>query len=482
MPFPRGDEYQSVIQNPRMCFLDPELQSCQVETTQLGLPKPYTGSFTTTYHLYNNSSHWAVRCFTRQVTDLQQRYRAIGRFIARKPDPYFVEANCLLKGIKINGLWIPVIKMKWVDGYPLNTYIELNLTSPEKIGAIANSFYSMVQRLDSLGVAHGDLQHGNILINKDQLFLIDYDGMVLPELVRLGSNEIGHPNYQHPLRNEGDSNKTIDRFSTIVIYLGLVALESKPQMWDKYNQGENILFRKNDFLNPGGSELLIEMNQLHLPSNLVEKFAGICLLDLSAIPSLDEFLHGNFRYPRVDFSRYSQIRQWQITRLPGSRSNDGASDLNISGNANHWMSKQEIEILERLYGGIRNSSPTTKTARQKTLQTLSEHFGRFFNSGMKPTYKTSRVSPSRVSISTRMKKPSNAWFRREMEHTLEVIGKILLWIARFIIDLFFYNRPRQLTQESLKRIGLFVFYAGSTITVVVVVSLVIAWLITVYLP
>jgi serine/threonine protein kinase len=473
MPLPRGDEYQTAIQNPRVCFLDPELQSCEIEIAQWGLPKPYAGSFTTTYHLHNQSRHWAVRCFTRAVSDLQQRYRAIGRFIARNPEQYFVEANCLLQGIKINGLWIPIIKMKWVEGNPLNIFIEENLSAPSKIRQIADKFLAMTRRLEKLGIAHGDLQHGNILIHKNDLFLIDYDGMYLPELAHLRSNEIGHPNYQHPLRNENHSAKTLDRFSAIVIYLGLTALSVKPQLWKKYNQGENILFRKADFLNPGSSDLLIEMNQLNLPSGLAEKFAGVCLLDFSNIPSLDEFLTGNFNYRRIDFSRYSPARQRKGNTQESGRSEVHVRAGNDPYNTMSWMSQQEIETLERLYGRTNQSSPTVKTASRQSSRSTSMR--------IKSSIKHPLSSSSRFGASIRRKVQSSVWLQRG-ERILEITGRIILWFARFLDNLFFYNRPHAFTLESLKRIGLFMFYIGSTITVVVVVVLVIGWLVLQYLP
>ena len=71
MPLPRGDEYYAAVQNPKTAFADKELRDCTVETTPLGLPKPYAGGFTTTYHLLDTSQQWAVRCFTREISDLQ---------------------------------------------------------------------------------------------------------------------------------------------------------------------------------------------------------------------------------------------------------------------------------------------------------------------------------------------------------------------------------------------------------------------------
>ena len=73
MNLPRGDEYNQSIQNPLSAFKDGELKRCQYEQTPLGLPKPYSGGFTTTYHLFNApTKDFAVRCFTRQINELEK--------------------------------------------------------------------------------------------------------------------------------------------------------------------------------------------------------------------------------------------------------------------------------------------------------------------------------------------------------------------------------------------------------------------------
>jgi hypothetical protein len=95
MLLPRGDEYNIAVQNPRIAFTDIDLKTGLVETTQLGLPKPYSGGFTITYKLSNGQTAWAVRCFHRDIQDLQRRYRSIGNFFSKNPSQYFVDAQYL---------------------------------------------------------------------------------------------------------------------------------------------------------------------------------------------------------------------------------------------------------------------------------------------------------------------------------------------------------------------------------------------------
>src|SRR5690606_3395463 len=96
-------------------------------------------------------------------------------------------------------------------------------------------FLRLVKELETFNIAHGDLQHGNIIVKNNQMVLIDYDGMYFPELVGLATNEVGHINYQHPQRTARHFNKDIDRFASIIIYIGLKAVSINPSLWKKYD-------------------------------------------------------------------------------------------------------------------------------------------------------------------------------------------------------------------------------------------------------
>jgi len=297
MLLPRGDEYIIAVQNPRTAFGDAELKGCTPEVDRFAIPKPYSGGFTATFHLLNQSREWAVRCFTRAISDVQERYAAIDRFLARNRESFFVGTFYLSQGIRIAGQWYPIIKMQWVKGDTLNSFIEKNIGNTGRLKKLIPEFVSLVRRLQQLQIAHGDLQHGNILVRDGKLFLIDYDGMYLPKLSRLKTNEIGHVNYQHPGRNASHYGPSIDRFSSIVIYLGLRAISESPKLWTKYDDSENVLFRAGDFANPAGSPLVRELAALPALSAEVERFQGVCKLPIDDVPDLETFISGRFRHP-----------------------------------------------------------------------------------------------------------------------------------------------------------------------------------------
>mgnify|MGYP001231111246 CR=1 FL=1 len=312
MPLPRGDEYFEAVQNPIIAFCDADLRVCWPEKDLLGTPKPYSGGFTITFHLENHSQHWAVRCFTRAIPDLQKRYEVIGKFLQNTSDKFFVKTSCLYQGIRVNGQWYPIIKMQWIDGENLNTFISNNISKPKIINSLIEEFRKLINRLEKLGVAHGDLQHGNILVKQGKLYLIDYDGFFHPELSNLKVNEIGHPNYQHPSRTAAHYDNKIDRFSAIVIYLGLRAVVALPSLWERYDNGENILFCSSDFINPESSKLLKDIAKINELAPLADKFKQVCRLDYDNIPSLEQFINNKINGSEKKIGEYSPKSPYEV--------------------------------------------------------------------------------------------------------------------------------------------------------------------------
>lgn len=319
MVLPRGDEYNVAVQNPKIAFSDIELKASLVEETPLGLPKPYSGGFTITYKLSNNQNGWAVRCFHRDIQDLQKRYLAIGNFLAKTPSRYFVDAEYLSEGIKVNGKGYPIIKMRWLEGEPLNIYLTKTYNKKTKIEKILADFVSLINDLEKFGIAHGDLQHGNIMVKDDKLYLIDYDGMYFPELASLRTNEIGHINYQHPKRSASHYNQYIDRFSAIVIYIGLKTISLNANLWKKYDNSENMLFKSRDFADLQHSALVQDLLAITEMKPLVERLIGCCHLEFEKVPSLKDFLTDNFAYNKNAVGTITITRnQYEI--LDGKRS------------------------------------------------------------------------------------------------------------------------------------------------------------------
>jgi hypothetical protein len=257
VPWPTPQDYNEAIQNPKHSFGDPELARGAPELTPLGLPRPITGNFASVYRMRCGARDWAVRCFWREYVDMPLRYAAISDHLDSARLPYTVDFDFLDQGIRLGSRWYPILKMEWVEGELLNAYVERNLTNPRAIATLADRWLAMVTSLENSGSAHGDLQHGNVLVVSGELKLVDYDAMFVPALSGRGSHEIGHQNYQHPRRSGRDYGAWVDRFSAWVIYVSLVALAADPGLWKRLAAGdEALLFRKEDFCRPASSAAL----------------------------------------------------------------------------------------------------------------------------------------------------------------------------------------------------------------------------------
>ncbi|HXG11685.1 MAG TPA: PA14 domain-containing protein [Gemmataceae bacterium] len=269
MTWPLSQDYNEAIQDPSSCFSDPELRGGEPAVNALGLPAPCAGNFADVYQLRCGGRCYAVKCFTREIPGLSERYAQIAAYLQKVSLPFMVGFQFLEKGIRVHGQWYPVLKMDWVEGQTLNALVESCLDKRPVLETLAQIWLKLAQRLREANLAHCDLQHGNVLLVPGSkasalaVKLVDYDGMCVPALTLLKSVEVGHPAYQHPQRaRDGTYGLEIDRFSHLVIYTALRALILKGRpLWERCDNGDNLLFRPQDFLAPDESELFAELLQ-----------------------------------------------------------------------------------------------------------------------------------------------------------------------------------------------------------------------------
>ncbi len=303
--WPSPNDYTAAIQNPNVCFRDSDLKRSTVERHPLTrMPKVWTGNFAQVYELRNNAHRWAVKCFTRSAHDLRTRYARISEAVMASGLPYFVECRLLEDEMLVNGKRYGVVKMQWVDGQCLDKYVEANLFRPNVLVALAGQIVKMVRDLESRGIAHGDLQHGNIILRGTQLTLVDYDGMFIPAFAGHRAPEQGLPSYQHPRRDGRIYDSQLDRFPLIVIATGLYALAIEPALWYQFSTGDNLLFTRADFEHPDRSSLFQKLRaspdgQLR---ELVELLRSACLRTPGEVPLLEKSLNAPV-----------QARPWWVT-------------------------------------------------------------------------------------------------------------------------------------------------------------------------
>jgi len=180
--------------------------------------------------------------------------------------------------------------MQWVEGERLDHYIERHLRSPSVLLVLAAQWIEMVKALQQASIAHGDLQHGNVLVVQGNLKLIDYDGMFVPRLHGRVSHEVGHRNYQHPLRAASDFGPHLDNFSVWVVYMSLIVLSVAPELWTRFRGGDEcLLFRRQDFERPNNSDILraLERFRDERIQSATTLFKSLLYLEPQQVPLLD---------------------------------------------------------------------------------------------------------------------------------------------------------------------------------------------------
>lgn len=254
--WPSPQDFNEAIQDARTAFDDSSLKQGEAELNMMGMPKVASGAFASVYKLQCPEKNWAVRCFLNPVKDRQYRYEQLSKYICSDDLTSTVDFEYVGRGIRVGPDFYPILKMEWVEGIPFHLYIEEALSRTDNLLPLINEFRTMVESLHYAGIAHGDLQHGNIIVQDNHLVLVDYDGMFVPSLSMEQSNEIGHPNYQHPSRDKNHFGAYLDNFSSWLIDTSLVALHHDPELWSKFNGGDEcLLFRRRDLLDPAKSQL-----------------------------------------------------------------------------------------------------------------------------------------------------------------------------------------------------------------------------------
>ncbi|MCP3821367.1 hypothetical protein NLX86_25705 [Streptomyces sp. A3M-1-3] len=261
--FPSGAAYAEALQHTQLCFRHPELKGARPELTKLGLPRAISGAFASVFSLTSVTSgqRYAVKCFTRYIPDQERRYQAISARLAQLDSAELSQQwnlgfEYLPDAIGVGQERYPVLKMEWIDAVTLSSWLDDNHADRFAVDRLADRFESLTRDLSAHEIAHGDFQHGNLLVaGDDTLRLVDYDGMYVPALAGLGGTERGHRNYQSPMRGNDDFGAALDRFSAWVIFLSLKAVAADPALWNRLHEpsGEFLLLTEEDFKNPAGA-------------------------------------------------------------------------------------------------------------------------------------------------------------------------------------------------------------------------------------
>ena len=296
MIWPSPKEFSDAVRNPAAAFADPDLATTDAVLGADGRPELHAGSFSHVYQLCaEDGSSWAVKCFNRIDDAREARYAAIRDALTGQP--FAVGFGYLADGALVAGRRWPVLKMDWVEGASLYRIAKDRADSPAVMDGLFKRWVQLSRELHAAGIAHGDLQHANVLLVPGKwpgaytLKLIDYDAMYLPALANAPTYEVGHPNYQHPERNERSYSPDLDRFPLLVVATALKALAVRgPDLWRAYGSRDSLLFTAADFRAPAESRLMRKLWKSDDPAlrALVGKLTLACGQPLSHTPWLDD--------------------------------------------------------------------------------------------------------------------------------------------------------------------------------------------------
>jgi len=333
MAYPNLEQYREVLQFHHISLLDQELSKGEIQKNHWGVPHALTGGFALTFSIQTKANKYAVRCFHKESKDLEKRYFAISKKLRELKSSYFLDFEFQSRGIKIGTDYFPIVKMEWGRGETLGNFLSARFHDKRSLANLQRSLKSLAAFLEETGIAHGDIHPENVLVSDEgrTMRLIDYDGMFVDELLPIGGSETGHRNFQHPERSIKTWNKSIDRFSFILLYFALDLLQDDPNLWvETQSNNESIIFTANDFSEPTKSKLVekLVVNKKYLLP--MRRFANISKSPFEVIPSLNDFIAGEnipvFIPPRLIQKRMGkknvQATQGYKTDYPVLEGND----------------------------------------------------------------------------------------------------------------------------------------------------------------
>lgn len=293
--YPSRTDIVTAMRNPLVSFKSNEIIGGSVIQKGSRITQ-YSGGYTTVFPFHKQTGNKvAVRLWIADIGDAKKRSLEISNYLENLNNAYFAGFKYIDDAVLVNGNLHPIVLMDWVDGQTLKEYINFNIKNASKILGLAENFKEMTAYFHKENIAHGDLQHGNILVKNDgSIVAIDYDSMFIEPLNGMSDTIKGLPGYQHPARNSNQFvSSRLDYFSELVIYLSLLIYAETPKLWEDYYETEDLLFSKDDFANPNNSKLINSHLKSSNPtiSELTEKMIEeLKATDINQLRPLEELL------------------------------------------------------------------------------------------------------------------------------------------------------------------------------------------------
>lgn len=262
MNYPLISEYIEAIRSAEDNF--DKLSFLRLVLDDNGNPVMSSGNFAVVFKMKDerDGKFYALKCFTRDQEHRNENYRKIAEELEFVSSSYLVHFRFFEKELFVDTTQsdeeeFPVLMMDWVEGLPLDVYLRKHLSDDYERQMLAYRFCQMGAWLLSQPFAHGDLKPDNILVKHDgTLVLVDYDGMYVPAMKGQKAQELGSPDYRHPLRTENDFNEHIDDFAIASIALSLKAISINTSIYRYNGTNDALLFSMKDYQNITNSETI----------------------------------------------------------------------------------------------------------------------------------------------------------------------------------------------------------------------------------
>ena len=265
--WPTREEYDLAMQQWTRTLNDPALRNGELSRS-MGNPRRYGGAalYVSVYKI----SDWMVRCFRSDVKagtnppkDIAERYQKIAEFTQAHVNDVsaLIPIYYLPDEIQVSAKRWPLVKMPFLtNAQQLGSYIQIYHTDRLRMHALGEAWRKMIREMEAAHFAHGDLDLTNVLVQQPMgqlsLKLIDYDNVYIPSLAGASQTEYGHEAFQHPAfqpPNKRPYDEQMDRFSALVIYLCIRAVELQPSLYKELgsDESERLLMTRADYDQPG---------------------------------------------------------------------------------------------------------------------------------------------------------------------------------------------------------------------------------------
>lgn len=334
----------------------------------------YVGGFSVVFPVEINGTKWAFRCWHRTIDKGIDKIKQLSVEIKKAKLNYLLNYDFVQFGITVGGRTYPTTRMQWIDGITIKEYLCDNKYSRDKLEKLADQFLRMIKDMHQHSFAHGDLQHGNIIVdNSGNLYLVDYDSFYCPKFKGEPDIITGLKDYQHPARKTNIKiSEKIDYFSELIIYISILGIAYNPSLVEKYQVegSEHMLFESLDFDNITQSKIYKDLYGLNpifpILLNILEQY--LLKQTINDLVPFDTLMEQMIKAPEIKSFTYSPLHSIYVgDKIKLSWLVDGAMYMYIDSKSIKSMS------CERTVSFPGKNTYTLKVANDfhETQKTLS---------------------------------------------------------------------------------------------------------------